>query len=301
MLSSINVYSFWQRARFLLEYVVVASFVFIVGLLPARTASNVGGWLGRTIGMRIKRTEIARQQMATHLPDTTPEQRETYLLEMWDHLGRVFCEYPHLASGALDNWVEIHGQEHLEAAKAQGKPIMCISGHIGSWEMAPKAMALAGLKLHLVYRPPNNPYIDAMIHRIRSCYTHGHYGKGTDGAKGTLAAIKAGESVGMLFDQKDNMGEPIPFLEADAMTMVSGAKLALKSGVVMLPMRALRVNGTHFRMDIFPALEIPKRENSASTDAQEIVLTTQINAMLSDWVRENPGQWFWLHRRWPKT
>jgi KDO2-lipid IV(A) lauroyltransferase len=25
----------------------------------------------------------------------------------------------------------------------------------------------------------------------------------------------------------------------------------------------------------------------------------QVNQILEGWIRDRPGEWFWLHRRWP--
>ena len=301
MISSLSDYSFAKRCQFAVEYALVAAFSFVVGLLPARTASNFGGWLGRTIGKRIKRTRLALKQMETHLPNSTEAERAQYAEEMWDNLGRILCEYPHLAKGNLNDWVELHGKEHFDTAKATGRPIMIISGHIGSWEIIAVMMAQkANEKLHLVYRPPNNPYIDGYIHHVRSAFTLGHYSKGTDAAKGTLGAFRKGETIGMLIDQKDNVGAPVRFLEADAMTMLSGAKLAKKANAIILPVRAMRVNGTHFRGEIFPPLELPDAASYPDAEAHEIGIMQKMNDILGDWVRETPGQWFWVHRRWPK-
>jgi KDO2-lipid IV(A) lauroyltransferase len=290
-----------RKLRFFAEYLLVQLFVWLMRALPARTASNIGGWLGRTIGPHVKRTQLARSLMATHLPHSSATDRERYLTEMWDHLGRVICEYPHLAAGHMDSWYTLHGSAHFEAAKATGKPIMIISGHIGNWEMIGKVMALQGEKMHLVYRPPNNPYLDRLIDRIRARFTLGHYGKGAEAAKGTLMALKKGETIGMLIDQKDNAGAMVRFLEADAMTMLSGAKLAKRSGAILLPMKAIRVNGTHFRCDIMPPIAMPDPAEYNDDEAHEIAIMQRLNGILSDWIRETPGQWFWVHRRWPKA
>ena len=57
---------------------------------------------------------------------------------MWDNLGRVMAEYAHLDrfhwSGNAPR-VELTGTEHLDAAKASGKPVLLISAHFANWEI----------------------------------------------------------------------------------------------------------------------------------------------------------------------
>lgn len=279
------------------EYAIVWCFFQLVGLLPPVSASNFGGWLGRSIGPYVKRTKMATRLMEQHLLELTDKERSHAIDAMWDHLGRILCEYPHLARGALDTFITIEGSEHIEACIVSGKPAMIFSGHIGNWEIIPKATSLCGLKLHIVYRPPNNPLIDRLIDTVRMAYSLGHYSKGKEGARGSLRAISKGESIAILVDQKDNDGMLVPFLGTPAMTMTSAAKIAIKHRLCIIPARAIRVHGHHHRIIYDPPLALPEGDDEAAV----LALTQQFNDIISAWIREIPSQWFWLHRRWPKA
>ncbi|MFZ4125198.1 MAG: lysophospholipid acyltransferase family protein [Rickettsiales bacterium] len=285
-----------RRIRDRIDYALVYLVYYIVGLLPPITASNIGGWLGRKIGRYVKRTRMAERLMEEHLPNMTAQEREIALTEMWDNLGRVLFEYPHLARGHLDQFMSVDGREHIQAAIDSGESTMIFSGHIGNWEMIPKAADMYGLRLHLVYRPPNNPLIDALIDRVRTRFSLGHYGKGKEGARGTMRAINKGESLGILVDQKDNEGALLPFLGSPAMTMTSAAKLALKYRLRVIPARAIREHAHQCRMVYYPPLTLPEGDGEDAV----LALTQRFNDIVGEWVKERPGQWFWLHRRWPK-
>lgn len=285
-----------RKLQDILEFVVVWFFYQLVGLMPPITASNFGGWLGRTIGPHIKRTRLAERLMAEHLPDMTVEERSVAIEEMWDNLGRIVCEYPHLARGNLDQFMAVDGREHLQAAIDSGESMLLVGGHLGSWEMVPKAADMYGFKLHIVYRPPNNPLINRLIDKVRSNYSLGHYSKGKEGARGSLRAIGKGESVIMLVDQKDNEGALLPFLGSPAMTMTSAAKLALKYRLRVVPAQSVREHGHKCRMIYHPPITLPPDDSEASV----LALTQRFNDIIGEWVKERPGQWFWLHRRWPK-
>ncbi|MBN8544199.1 MAG: lauroyl acyltransferase [Alphaproteobacteria bacterium] len=280
----------------IVEYIIVWSFFQLVGLLPPVTASRFGGWLGRTLGPYIKRTKMAERLMAQHLPELSETQRSDAVTAMWDNMGRILCEYPHLARGALDRFITIEGGEHIQNMIASNAPSMIVSGHIGNWEILPKAAALSGLKGHIVYRPPNNPFIDRLIDKQRRSYSLGHYGKGKEGARGTLRAISRGESFLMLVDQKDNDGALLPFLNAPAMTMTSAAKLAIKHKLHIVMARSIREHGHHHRVIYYPPITLPEGDDEAAM----LALTQQFNDIIGSWVRDIPSQWFWLHRRWPK-
>ena len=114
---------------------------------------------------------------------------------------------------------------------------------------------------------------------------------------GVFFAARAGGEIGMLVDQKMTDGIAVPFFGRDAMTAPALAQFALKYDAPIVPIRAERLDGAHFRVTFYPALEVTKTGNRHD-DIQAIM--TDVNATMESWIRERPEQWLWLHRRWPK-
>jgi KDO2-lipid IV(A) lauroyltransferase len=100
----------------------------------------------------------------------------------------------------------------------------------------------------------------------------------------------------MLADQKMNDGIPVPFFGRPAMTASALAVLALRFDCDVLPARVERLGGAHFRLTVFPPLPLPR---SGDHHADVAALMAQVNQTLEEWIRDRPGEWFWLHRRWP--
>src|SRR5204862_2794725 len=95
---------------------------------------------------------------------------EAIVRGMWDNLGRVAAEYPHLRHIRVfppDGRVETLGIEHLDRALAAGHPVILFGGHLGNWEVAALAAGQYGLDIAQIYRAANNPLIDRMIARLR--------------------------------------------------------------------------------------------------------------------------------------
>lgn len=289
-----------MRLKFqhILEYAVTLGFYSAMRILPLPLASAVGGAMFRALGPFIGRSNLARTQMRKHLPAATDSDIERYVVDMWENLGRVCGEYAHMHRTAMDTRIHIQGGEIIESLKAQNKAFLIISGHIGNWEVLPKALHLLGAPLHVVYRPPNNPYIHRMIDTIRTRYSLGHYGKGREGARGVMDAFKKGESVAMLIDQKDNQGSALDFMGSPAMTMTSAAKLALKYDVAVVPCFIERTKGAHFNAIFMPPLTPPSAQGDDETRGEAFMQV--MNNTLTEWITAHPAQWFWLHRRWPK-
>ncbi len=273
----------------------------VLGALPVDTASNFGGWLARAIGPRLGINRRAERNIRRALPDLSDAQVRDVIVGMWDNLGRVAAEYPHLKKFgdrdfALDRITTIN-PEHAEALRDDGKAGIFISGHMGNWELNAAGAKAMGIGLVQVYRAMNNPISDGVIIRMRDNVAAGLIPKGRDGARQILKTIRAGEHLGMLVDQKMNDGIAVPFFGQDAMTAPAVAELALRFDIPVLPAHIVRTHGAHFKLVIEPPLHF---ETTGDRDRDIYNAMLKINRLFERWIREEPAQWLWLHNRWPK-
>ncbi len=289
-----------RRMRYLTEYVLMRAAFALFGALPLDRASALGGWIGRVLGPRLKITDRARNNMSWALPELSEAARAKLIVDMWEHLGRVFAEYPHLGDFRLydsDGRVEVVGVEEMEKMRADGIGGIFVSGHIGNWELASLGVTQRNMPLFHIYRAANNPWVDRLIERCREPIGGHHYPKSAGGARNMLKALKDGEHLAMLVDQKYNEGIPVPFFGRDAMTAPAVAEFALRFQVPLTPARVERLEGARFRLTIFPPLTLPDTGDRAA-DVHTVM--SELNALFESWIRERPEQWLWLHRRWPK-
>jgi KDO2-lipid IV(A) lauroyltransferase len=270
----------------------------LLGWLPLDTASAIGGALARLVGPWLGVSNRARRNLRAALPALAAPQIEAILRGMWDNLGRVAAEYPHLRHIRVfetDGRVETRGLEHLDQALAAGRRVILFGGHLGNWEIAALAAGEYGLDIAQIYRAANNPLIDRLIARLR-----GESGelipKGAIASRRAVAALRRGGHVSLLADQKLNEGIAVPFFGRPAMTASALALLALRFDCAVLPARVERLHGAHFRLTLYPPLELPR---SGDRDADVAALMRMVNETLEGWIRERPEQWFWVHSRWP--
>jgi Kdo2-lipid IVA lauroyltransferase/acyltransferase len=73
------------------------------------------------------------------------------------------------------------------------------------------------------------------------------------------------------------------------------ARLARRYDVPVYGIRVTRIAGTRFRFGLEGPLELP-RDTTGRVDV--LGATAAMNAVIERWVRETPGQWLWMHRRW---
>lgn len=288
-----------RRMNYALQSAVFRALLAALRLLPIETASAVGGWFFRLVGPLLSADKVARTNLARAMPELGQRDVDRIVREVWDNLGRGAAEYAHLhrIDTREGDRVELLGEEHLIAARDSKAPFIIFSAHMANWEMASLVAAQRGCKLANIYRPASNPGMDRLIQKVRAGFTAELLPKGRAGARGVLKVMNEGRPLGLLIDQKFNEGAPIPFFGRPAMTATAPAELALRYRCRVLPVRLERLPRARFRVTINPPMELP---DSGDRDADVTSLLTAMNAKVEDWVRARPGQWFWVHRRWPK-
>ncbi len=267
--------------------------------LPLDLASALGGRLGRLLGPLSGVSRIAARNLARAFPEKSAAEIDAILRGMWDNLGRVVAEYPHLGAFDLygdDDRVEVIGREYVDQLRDDGRGGIFISAHLGNWEIASLGATQRGVPLTHIYRSANNPYVERLLRRLRAPIGGVHFPKGAVGAKELIRALRKGEHLGMLVDQKLNDGIPVPFFGRDAMTAPAVAELALLFRCPVVPARVERLAGARFRLTIYPPLELPETGDRRADVAEAM---RRINALFEDWIRARPEQWLWVHRRWP--
>jgi KDO2-lipid IV(A) lauroyltransferase len=289
-----------KRLRYRLEAVALRVAVKLLGWLPVDAASNLGGFLGRHIGPRLPVSARARRNLRLVFPEKSAAETARILAGMWDNLGRVAAEYPHIGeiaapeSGRIE-WVE---SASLRALRDDGASGIVASGHLGNWEVLTAAAMLRGLQVTGIVREPNNPFVRPIIERLRAVAGGVLAPKGLLGAKAAFHALGQGRVLGLLYDQKMNDGIAVPFFGIDAMTPAAPAQLALRLDCPLVPVRMERVGPARFRFESLEALALP---DSGNRQADSVAVMTELNEILEGWIRDKPEQWLWLHRRWPEA
>lgn len=287
--------SLQQRLRYAVETTLAYLVYGFFRLLPLSQASALGGWILEKIGPRMGVTRVAYKNLEIAFPEKSTEEKAAIVKGMWNNLGRVIAEYPHLDK--LWDRVELVGQENLARARDEDRAAIFWGGHIGNWECAAMAGRRHGLPVHVVYRKPNNPGVDGLLCRARQKGgAVGHIPKGDDGAREILSVLRRKGAVGILIDQKLSEGMPVPFFGREALTAPVVAAFAQRMDCNICPLRVERLAGGRLRVTFYPPMHIPPP--SEDRDADMKALMAAMNGQLESWIREKPADWLWIHKRW---
>ncbi|ESQ94264.1 lysophospholipid acyltransferase family protein [Asticcacaulis benevestitus] len=291
--------TFMQKLAWRLEALLYDSFVAVMRALPVDTASDLGGWIFRTFGPMTGVQKTVRRNLKLAFPGMPADERDLLITKQWENTGRAMAgEFPVMDRIVKDrSRFDIEGFEKLEAIASSGKPVIFISGHLSNWEIMNAAILAAKVPYMITYRAANNPYVDARIRAGRAAYGVTMFApKGGDGAKELLIALQKGESVGLMNDQKFNRGVPTPFFGHIAETAPGPTKLAQRFGTVLQPLTIRRLHKARFRVTVHDPIEV----DDTGQKARDIESTVcKISAFIEQAVRDNPEEWFWVHKRWP--
>jgi Kdo2-lipid IVA lauroyltransferase/acyltransferase len=271
----------------------------LVRLLPIDLVSAIGGFFGRVIGPKLGITRRARRNLARAFPEKSRAEIEALVRGMWDNLGRVVFEFPHvrhLRPLTDRRRFEVIGAEHIRALKSDGKAGVLFSAHVANWEMVPLLVSEIGLPTLIFYRPPNNRLVDGLIRFARRLPNVTPAPKGSEGARAAIATLKQGGHVGALIDQKMNDGILVPFFGRDAMTASAVAEFARRYACPIVGINVERIAGARFRLIVEPPITIEPTDDRTG-DVRAAM--TRLNRIVEGWIRARPEQWLWLHNRWP--
>ena len=295
---SVHKTSFWQDLGWRAEAVAYDLIVALMRALPVDTASDLGAWFFRTFGPLTSTQKTVTRNLKLAFPDMDDASRQALIRRQWENTGRTTAEFPIMDRIVFDpSRVEIEGFERLEAIAASGKPVIFISGHLSNWEVMNAAILQAKVPYLITYRAANNPYVDARIKAGRAAYGVSMFApKGSDGAKELMIALKKGESVGLMNDQKFNRGVTTPFFGHPAETAPAPTRMAQRFGTVLQPLTIRRLHQAHFRVTVHDPIHV----DDTGHRGQDIETTVcKISAFIEQAVRDNPDEWFWVHKRWP--
>ena len=287
--------------RHRLEYALVWPVIKGLGVLPRALARFVALLLAGTVyhlHPRLRRVGLRNLEIA--MPELPLKERKRIVRGVYRSLGRLlaeFCEFPKYSRENVSRIAVYEGFENFDTAQRRGKGVIFLTAHLGAWEVGSFVHSVHGHPLRIVMRPLDNPYVNGLVQRYRTLHGNQTFPK-DEFARGLLAAMRAGETVGLLMDQ--NMTPPqgifVPFFGVQACTASGIARIALHTDAAVVPAftiwdPVLRKYRVHFD----PPLTLVRTDN---TEADIVTNTAMFNTVLEQYVRKYPDQWLWVHRRW---
>ena len=283
-----------KKIVYLLEFISIKILFILFQLIGYRLSSNLGFFIGRTIGpiFRSKKIIIQNLEKANIKLSDNPYKIASNVL---GNYGRIFAEYVYLKkfrNNELKKYVSIDGLEHLENLKKNNKKAVFISGHFNNFELMAMEIEKAGVELAAIYRPLNNIFLNKTMEKIRKeNICKNQIKKGRAGSREIIKNVIKGKSIALMIDQRVREGEKVKFFNNLASTTTIPAQLVKKYNCELVPIYIEREKSNYFNIYISKPIQISKSKSI-------LEITELLNQVLEKMILKNVDQWIWTHDRW---
>ncbi|MEL6741895.1 MAG: lysophospholipid acyltransferase family protein, partial [Planctomycetota bacterium] len=196
-----------------------------------------------------------------------------------------------------------------------GRPAVCVTAHIGNWEMVGQSLAVLGVPVDALYRPLDLAPLDAWMREVRA--RTGMRLVDKFGAMRRLPAIVNGGAIpAIVADQNaGERGEFVPFFGRLTSSYRSVAAVLLRTNATAVVGGSLREPGDRslgidaihdgsfgrrvdelaYRCQMISAI---RPEDWADQPDPAFYITARYRRELEQLIRRAPDQYFWMHRVW---
>ena len=265
-------------------------------LLPVPVLVAIGGIVGEALYLlAFERRRVAKINLRIAFPDAGRSAIRRLARTCFRNVSTGILEIGLVwwAPRRVIDMTEIRGLEHLEAARRAGRGAMLLTAHFTCIEVGLPVLA-AHTTLQAMYKRPHNALMDTFMERHRGKYTAiiaGHHAP-----IGLIRGLKRGHAMWYAPDQdfggKDTVFVPLFGVAATALT--APARIAEMSAVPVMPCCIeRRPRGRGYLLTIHP----PLPDFPSGDDERDALAINRATEML---IRENPGQYLWIHKRYKR-
>ena len=282
-------------------YLVIRCIAASAAVIPVTVMLHIARWCARLLWCCYPQ---GRQLAIEHLQASYPDQDVAWIkacarrsFEQIGMLGLDCLLTPRLAR--KDNWRQYARFKNVERVKwlmQEGRGLIMVTGHYGNFEIMGYILGMFGFDLYSVARPLDNTYLDTYIRSIRQRQGQKIIDKKGAGIFMSQSA-PAGASLGLIADQDaGRKGIYVDFFGRPASTYKSIALIAATRNMPIAVGYSRRVGNRYF-FDIGINRIIFPEEWADKKDPLRWI-TAEYTRAIEAFVREDPSQYWWVHRRW---
>ncbi|MBX2824128.1 MAG: lysophospholipid acyltransferase family protein [Gammaproteobacteria bacterium] len=269
--------------------------LWLLSRLPYQGQLAVGRGIGSTAARLMpSRRRVTEINLELAIPELAAGKREQLVRQVYHHVGMSIAEAATMWFRPLD-WFDHHftieGLEHLTDAQARGKGVILLQAHFTLIEAVAAVMG-SRVNMSAVVDAPKNELIGALLKHHRERYVtetiENH------NIRRMVRRLRNNEIVWYspdLYVPPTSGGIPTRYFGVPVLTTDGIARIAKLTGATLVPYMPTRLNYQgDCKLEFFPALPAPDLDDLTAT-------TQQMNDLFEAQIRQQPEQYFWLHKR----
>ncbi len=288
-----------MRARHIFELIVFQTFVLVIQLLPLHLVQRIGASLGVMSYKLGFRRSITLKNLSHAFPDKDQNTLESIAREAFKSVGITLFELiwtPRQFRLGLGHILEVENREVFLAEKNSGRGVLVLTAHLGNWELMAQSVAMVlSAPMLLIFKPQSNQWINRRVKAWRELCGNKLIPMDVS-VREALRTLKEGGVVGMAADQTAAIQSlSVEFFGRQVPTFEGPATFSLKTGAAIVLTFAIRQPNGTYRLRF---VNVPKSDLNGYNDENVAELTRRHTSLTESIIREYPGQWMWMHKRW---
>lgn len=192
----------------------------------------------------------------------------------------------------------VEGMEPLHKLLADGRGVIFVTPHVGSWDVAGAWLASEGFRVIAVAEELEPPALFDLFCRLRrSVGVEVHPVGRASSARVLLTGLRDGAAIGLVADRDiTGSGVDVEFFGERTLMPSGPAVLALRTGAPIAVGALFQRPRGRYHGVILPPIEVTKGKGD---QARVEEVTRRIVGDLEALIRREPGQWHLFQPNWP--
>ena len=277
-------------------------FAFLLWVLPdifIRILMKSMAWIAYMLSSKHRNIIHSNLDLAFKPPFDDKEKKEIGIHAFMNLIDTIFgiIRRDNMNINDVLKNVTFEGAEIIERYNKEGKRFILVTGHYGNWELLSQSVAIKfNLTLVGVGRKLDSKIMDEVLIKNRQRFNvEMVYKKGA--MKGCIKAIGQKKIIGILTDQSLSAEQSVDvnFFNYQTTHTPIASILSRKFELDLIPAFISTDDYMHYTVKIYPAIKTLKSDDQE----KDLSLLTQAQANIMEHViKNNPKQWFWMHKRW---
>lgn len=270
--------------------------LYLIQLLPFKLIHLLADAVGTLAYYAVSpRRKVGETNLRLCFPEWSEAERTALLKRHFRHMGKLMLEYGlywYAPAERLRRLVRYQDKHHLDNALAAGEKVILLYPHFTAFEMAVYTLN-QDVPLTSMYSHQKNKALDEQILKGRHRYNNVFLLGRTEGLRAIIKQLRKSDAPFLYLPDQDfgrNDSIFVPFFGIATATITGLSRIAAMTGAKVIPAIPTREADNTVTLRFYPAWE-----NFPSEDAEAD--TRRMNEFIEARVREQPEQYFWLHKR----
>lgn len=270
--------------------------LYLVQFLPFCAIHKIADCVGILAYYAVKpRRKVGETNLKKCFPEWSDAKRKAVLQRHFQHMAKLLFEYGlywYAPAKRLRSLVRYQDKHHLDDALANGEKVILLYPHFTAFEMAVYSLNQE-VPLTSMYSRQKNKAMDAQILKGRHRYNNVFLIGRTEGLRAIIKQLRKSDAPFLYLPDQD-FGRAdsvfVDFFGIPTATITGLSRIAALTGAKVIPAIPTREADNTVSLRFYPAWKHFPSEDAVADAAR-------MNRFIEERAREQPEQYFWLHKR----